>query len=207
MQPYEIFNLIRETSYITSGLEVDWKILIDKSDGIIRLLFEESNGKQDWITNLNFPVKPYKRQQNFFLVHRGFAKAWKSCNDEIMKAFIDAKMRFPLYKTQITGWSHGGGLAPLAAEDYQFRTGLKVDELITFGGPKIVFGFSSRKHFRESCRTIKNYGFTYDFVTWLPPFFLNLKTVIMDRKNCWKIWRVFQIVKYHCGYGNEIYYK
>lgn len=206
MTPDQIFNLIRTTTYNRSGLEIDWKIIVDEVDGVIRLLFQETNGKQDWKTNLDFPVKPYKRQQKCFFIHRGFAKAWKSCNDEIMKAFIDAKMRFPLYKTQISGWSHGGGLAPLAAEDFKFRTGVKVDELITFGAPKIIFGIGSLVYFRKVAKTIHNYCFAYDFITWVPPFYCNVKKTLLDKKNCWKMWRVFQIVKYHCGYGEKEYY-
>lgn len=207
MKPNEIFDLIRETEFNTSGLQVDWKVIVDKVDGVIRLLFEESSGKQDWKTNLNFPAKLYKRQKYFFHVHGGYGKAWKSCNDEVMKAFIDAKMRFPLYETQIAGWSYGGAMAVLAAEDYKYRTGLKVDELMTFGAPKPLYGFFSWLHFRKSVKESKQYTLTYDFVTWVPPLYSRINTVIVDKKNCWKLWRVFNIEKYHCSYGDETYYK
>ncbi|MCQ2577544.1 MAG: lipase family protein [Treponema sp.] len=206
MKPNEIFKLIQETSYNTSGKEVDWKIIVDEVDKVIRLIFQETTSKTDWITNFNFPVKIYKNQQHFFLVHRGYGKAWKSCNDEIVSAFLKAVEKFPDYKTQITGWSYGGGIAPFAAEDINFRTGKKIDEVMTFGAPRPLFGFFTKKHFKESAKKFIQYTFFYDFVTWLPFFYLRPNTKLMDKKNCWKVWRVFQTPKYHCAYGDEEYY-
>lgn len=28
----------------------------------------------------------------------------------------------------------------------------------------------------------------------------------IDKKNCWKLWRVFQTGKWHCAYGDAEYY-
>lgn len=206
MKPNEIFNLIRTVEYKTSGIEVDWKVIVDEVDGVIRLLFEETTSKTDWKTNFNFPAKLYKNQEHFFFVHRGYGEAWKSCNDEVMNEFIDAKMRFPLYKTQICGWSYGGAMAVLAAEDYFYRTGLQVGELITFGAPRPIFGFFSWLHFKKSVHEAKQYCLSYDFVSWVPFFYSRINTKIVDKKNCWKLWRVFGIEKYHCSYGDEKYY-
>lgn len=207
MKPNELFNLIQDVSYNTSGLDVDWKIIVDEVDHVIRLLFQETTSKTDWKTNLNFPAKLYKAQQYFFLIHRGYGKAWKSCNEEITKAFIETTKKFPEYKTQIAGWSYGGAIAPLAAEDLYFRTGKKINEVMTFGAPRPLFGCITKSHFKKSAEKYTQYAFTYDFVTWLPFLYYRPNTTILDVKNCWKMWRVFQIVKYHCDYGNEKYYK
>lgn len=207
MTPDKIFELIKSVKYNTSGLSVEWKILIDEVDGVIRLLFQESESKEDWKINFDFPAKVYKRQKTFFLVHGGYKKAWKSCNDEIIKALIDAKLRFPLYKVQVVGWSYGGAMALLAAEDYKFRSGIPVTEIMTFGAPKPLWGILTWRHFKKSALKINQYSLTYDLVSWLPPLYLRLNTKIVDKKNCWKLWRVFNVEKYHCSYGNEEYYK
>lgn len=207
MTPGKLFELIEDIEYHTSGLSVDWNVLVDEVDKTIRLVFQETTSKEDWKTNFSFPAKIYKEQEYIFLVHGGYGKAWKSCNDEVMESFIGATYDHPDYKTEITGWSYGGAMAVIAAEDYKYRTGKKVDELITFGAPKPIFGIISWIHFRKSVAKIKQYCLSYDFVSWLPPFFLRLNTKLVDKRNCWKLWRVFNIEKYHCSYGNEEYYR
>lgn len=206
MQPYEVFKMIRDVEYTTSGIDVDWTVKVDEVEKTVWLIFEESDGKQDWKTNLNFPAKLYKKQKHFFLLHRGYGKAWKSCNDEVMKAFITEVMKNPDYEIKVTGWSYGGAMALIAAEDFYFRTNIKVNELITFGAPRPLFGIITRHYFRKCAETFNQYSFSYDFVTWLPFFYSRANTRLMDKKNSWKLWRTFQTPKYHCSYGEKEYY-
>lgn len=50
--------------------------------------------------------------------------------------------------------------------------------------------------------------FKYDFVTWCVPlpFYMRCGNNIIDKKNCWKLWRVFHTGKWHCAYGDAEYY-
>lgn len=85
-------------------------------------MFQESRGVDDWITNFSFPVKPYKNQENKLLFHGGYVEAWKSANDRIMADLIGMSNCNPDYAVEISGWSLGGALAVIAAEDFYFRT-------------------------------------------------------------------------------------
>lgn len=70
-------------------------------------------------------------------VAKGWADAYKSANDLIMEKLISVLK--PDYNVEICGWSYGGAVALLAAEDFYFRTKIKPD-VITFGAPKPLFG-------------------------------------------------------------------
>lgn len=100
----------------------------------IRLMFEESCGKTDWKNNFNFPIKPYKCQENVLWYVRGWAKAYKSCNDEIMKMLLQAHNENPDYEIEICGWSYGGAMSLIAVEDFYYRYKIK-SIVTTFGAP------------------------------------------------------------------------
>ena len=172
MKPAQLFSLIKNTKheeYNESGDSVNWLIKIDHDEKVIRLMFEESNGKRDWLNNLNFPVKPYKKQENVLWVARGWRKAYKSCNDKIQQALIATISDYKNYGVEIIGWSYGGAMAILAAEDFHFRTKLK-PTLYTFGAPKPIFGKKSKQYVESCCGEIKQYANVNDCVVIMPPF-------------------------------------
>lgn len=207
MKPNELFELIENSSYVKTGNSVDYRIIVDEVDEEIRLLFQETTDSIDWKTNLNFPIKLFKKNNSLLFIHKGYGDAWNSCHNEVVNKFLKAKTEFPHYKTQIAGWSYGGAMALLAAEDIYFRSGVKVDEIVTFGAPRPLFGIFTWNHFRKCAKKVYQYCLSYDFVSWLPFFYLRINTKIVDKKNAWKLWRVFDIAKYHTSYGNENYYK
>lgn len=84
MKPNELFELIKNTTFIRTGDEVDYAVNVFPHEKRIRLIFEESNGKRDWINNFNFPIKPYKNQVNTLWYARGWVKAYKTANDETL---------------------------------------------------------------------------------------------------------------------------
>ncbi|MCQ2088178.1 MAG: lipase family protein [Bacilli bacterium] len=173
----------KKSDYKTAGIDVQYQIEIRPDERKVILIFSESNSNQDWKTNFNFPAKLYKNQKGDFLVHGGYVNAWKSCNDEIMNSFIESCKQLPEYTPLITGWSFGGAMSQLAAEDFYFRSGKKAD-VITFGSPKILYFKKSQKHFRASCNDIKQYTRINDFVTWNIPFpFVHFieKTMLKER--------------------------
>ena len=85
MRPEELFNLIKKTKFENVGDDVDFAVLVFPEENSVRLIFEESASKRDWQNNFNFPIKPYKNQQNTLWFARGWAKAYKSANDLIME--------------------------------------------------------------------------------------------------------------------------
>lgn len=169
MTDSELFLMIKDCkSYKTVGMDVDYCIIRSPNEKRIYLVFEETTSDLDWKINFTFPMKPYKNQSKIFFAHRGYVKAWKSCNDNIMEDFISSYLLADDFIPTIIGWSYGGAMAQLAAEDFFFRTGIKPD-LITFGSPKILYGLRTRKHFRNCTNVVKEYKQVNDFVTWCVP--------------------------------------
>ena len=75
MKPNELFNYlksIKHDEYITAGDDVQYLVRTFHDEKRIRLIFEESCGKTDWKNNFNFPIKPYKNQENVLCSGRFF---------------------------------------------------------------------------------------------------------------------------------------
>lgn len=202
-EPWRIFKEIIAGPWITSGLDVQWKVIT--AGGYPFLAFQGSTSKTDWKNNFTFFVKPYKNQKSEMLVHKGFAKAWKSCNDEVIDAFVGLTK---LLKKEpvIVGHSFGGAMAVLAGEDFFFRTGKK-PTVITFGAPKVVWGKKSFEHV-NNCVFAQQFAERNDIVPFCPP--------IPGYKHIseWKIgdgfnvFKLFNPGKYHQIYGeHEEYFK
>ena len=209
MKPYELYNLIKgikHTEYHTSGDDVQWIILVDSSEKVVRLIFEESAGKRDWQNNLNFPVKIYKKQKSCLKVARGWGDAYKSCNDEIMEELYKAYITKTDYQIDICGWSYGGAMSLLAAEDFYYRTGIKPN-VYTFGAPKPLFGSSTKKYVRSCICDIKQYAHVDDCVPLMPPLIGYTRIVtnyIGGKRN---LIELFKPDIYHCIYGNKELYE
>lgn len=209
MKPDELFNFIRYIpweEYITSGDNVQWVIKIDDAAKIIRLVFAETRDNDDWRNNFDFPVKPYKRQQSCMLVARGWGNAWKSCNDEVMRALLIAADIAPDYEIHICGWSFGGVMSVLAAEDFCFRTGRKAS-VYTFGSPKPFWGKRTRNYVRSCVADIRQWTHVNDIFPLMPPLpgYTRLVTDSVGGKRC-----AFKLLFpriYHCIYGEESLYK
>lgn len=210
MRPYDLFKIIKETDhhdYNESGDHVNWMIKVDDKEKVVRLIFEESNGKRDWLNNLTFPVKPYKKQENVLWVASGWCNAYKSCNDEVQNAFIKELYAHDDYSPEISGWSYGGAMAILASEDFYFRTKIK-PVVITFGAPKPIFGKQSWKHVLESVEAIYQYADVNDCITIMPPFpgYKHINKVKVGKRK----FNLIQWLKpkiYHTTYDDKDVYK
>ena len=203
MKDNELYKLIINTSYTKVGIDVDYAIL--KKEDATYLLFQETTTKIDWKINFQFWAKPYKNQKNPMLIHRGYVKAWKSCNDEIMNTTIKAVAENNHKPLIIAGWSYGGAMAILAMEDYFFRTGLK-PQVITFGGPKIIAPLAFRtKRYLKSCMDTKGkfYCHRSDIVPMIPPFYQALNKKKLGKCNL----KLFFTGRGHCVYGDGNLYR
>ena len=97
MKIYELFDILKNKKYWNeTGDKVNWDITTIKENGIIKifLMFQDSEGFEDWKNNLNYfstvYSKVYKNQYSKnLIVHKGFINAYKSSNDVIMKTLLD----------------------------------------------------------------------------------------------------------------------
>ena len=205
-RPWEVYEMIKTTKFTKSGDDVDWAVVIDEDFKHVWLVFEESTTKRDWRNNLKFPVKLYKNQESCIRAASGWGDAWKSCNDLIMDKFIAEVRAHPEFSPVICGWSYGGAMSLLAAEDFNFRT-MKMASVITFGAPKPLWGRKTRKYVRGCCSIVYQYANVNDCVTAMPPLpgYKRLVTNKCGGKfNLFK-W-LFKAGIYHCLYGDkEIY--
>lgn len=207
MKPSELYKKIQATTYTKSGDDVYWAIEINEQEQTIYLIFAPSNSKCDWVNNFSFPVKVYKRQQSKIRCAIGWRNTWKSCNDEIMSALLNyyTSKQYKDYKLIITGWSYGGAISLLAAEDWTWRTGYK-PEVITFGAPKPFWGSKSRKYLLHVLGEVKEYCHKSDIVTYCPPF-TGYKHVKKESIGKFNLFRLFNSYTWHCCYGDEDWYE
>jgi len=191
--------LKHKNDYKTAGDDVQYHIQIDTESRIILLCFEETISKFDWKVNLDFPSTVYKRQKSLMLVHRGYVKAWKSANDQIMNELLPICEENPDCQLIIGGWSYGGAMSLLAAEDFNFRTGKKAI-VVTYGAPKICYFYFTKKHFLKSILLCHQFVRINDFVTWCIPFpwVHHVRKSILEEKFSFK--ELFRTDITHCNY-------
>lgn len=201
MTQWDLFKLIQDTEYKTAGDDVDYQVTF--IEGRPALLFQESTTKRDWENNFNFPRKLYKKQERWLRVHRGFGQAWKSANDEIMAEFFKA-VEIADATPIIAGWSFGGAMAILAAEDFNYRY-KKWPEVVTFGAPKVAGDLWTASTI-YSCGNFIQYANVNDVVPLCPPLpgFHHINKV-----KCGRPFRLLQLFKpeiHHCNYGDLTIY-
>lgn len=144
--------------------ENDGSYCVKRSGDNLILLFEKSNGKNDWKNNFDFPAKPYRDMKNLWFCHRGFLKVWKSIEPHISSYIMDESVK----KIEIVGYSHGGAIAQLCYEYVKFNRP-DVDVIgVGFGSPRVLWGFA-RKAVKERFKGFYVIRNGKDIVTHLPP--------------------------------------
>ena len=119
----------------------DGDYCIETDGNTLYLLFEWSDGKQDWRNNLDFPVTPYRHMGEKWYCHRGFLRVWRGIRDEVEAQVASAILRHPgIREMRCIGYSHGAALALLATEDMVYRFGDKRVRGYGFGCPRVVWG-------------------------------------------------------------------
>lgn len=164
----KLFVQCLQVPYEKAGVSANYAL---KREGrTLYIFFQDSDGKNDWLRNLDFPVKAYKRMgKTAWFAHRGFLKTWKEVEPALAEEIADNR-----YQEIVTaGYSHGGALAALCLE-YVWYHRPDLRERISgygFGAPRVFWGIKSPslKKRWANFTVIRNVD---DFITHLPPAFL-----------------------------------
>ena len=158
----------------TAGEDTQYRIKFNEDTKEAIVAFYGSNSKSDWIADLSFWKKPYKRMSTTFYVHAGFLKRWKVARDTV----IDKLESLEPKSITVVGHSYGGAVALLCMEDCWFRfihsREGKEDSLkgkircITFGAPRIL-GIYNYKKIKERWEGTTEYFNGSDIITCVPP--------------------------------------
>lgn len=177
----ELFKRCLNAEYKHCGEGGDYAVEVDGNT--LYLLFECSDGLEDWRNNFDFftavckdiasPKLPYKEMKLRWRVHGGFLRVWKSIQDEVEADVAQAIADNPevAYITVI-GYSHGGALATLATEDMAYLYGDNYEvKGYGFGAPKVLWGIVPKEvqDRLAGYTTIRNIP---DLVTRVPPKWL-----------------------------------
>ncbi len=147
----------------------DTEYSIYEDDKVIRVAFQGSTSKLDWLQNFRFFKKPYRNMPSLFLVHSGFISKYKSVHKDIIPKIKDAVMLHG--KTvEIRGYSQGSALALLLHEDVVFHIGVHADTTV-FGCPR-VFSFMNHKELDLRMTGVLRVQNNNDIITKIPFIFL-----------------------------------
>ena len=156
--------------------EEDGDYLIKRDGDTLKLFFEWSDGLKDWISNLNFPVKPYKNMEHTWHCHRGFLKVWKAIEPYVADHINNPNVK----KIEVVGYSHGAAIALLCYEYCVFnRPDIEV-EGAGFGCPRVFWGFVP-KSVKDRFKNFKVVWNGKDIVCHVPPIlfgFRHISTVV-----------------------------
>jgi predicted lipase len=133
------------------------------------VVFAQTNNVIDWITNFLFRFKtmPYPASKGSKVkIHSGYVKGWMRLRNDIHERIKQSGKS----KVFITGYSMGGGVAPIAALDIQYNFGLSEDQItcVAMEGPRVFNLAGIRSYAKRVPDTIRTkYG--NDIVTKVPP--------------------------------------
>ena len=154
-------------------LTVDYTHLPDGLDyatewigSTLYLYLEHSDGREDWLKNLDFPSAAYLRDgKAAFHAHRGFLHAHRA-----LEPILREIAAHPPAAMRIVGYSHGGALAVLAHEYLFYHCPRLRPQLFSygFGTPRVLFG-GNRTEMRARFLNFTVVRNQNDIVTHLPP--------------------------------------
>lgn len=172
----ELYEKCLHAKYTHTDNGGDYAIEVEGNK--LYLLFEWSDGKEDWRNNFDFPARPYKRMDETWFCHRGFMRVWKAMRDEIeekVKAILTSTP--DIDKIICVGYSHGAALAVFATEDMVYLYGDTHSVAgYGFGGPRVLWGIVP-KAVKERLRNFTLIRNIPDIVTHVPPALFGFRHV------------------------------
>ena len=158
MTALELFREIRKGGYTHNWIGVDWKV----TDGC--MIFEESDGKADWMFNFLSALRiPGRLAGTWFIFPLGAWLMWRTIRKTVKRLVVSGQVK------EFAGYSQGAWFASYASA----MTGRRAR---TFGCPRLGKGeaylFSRVLHY-------KNDG---DVVTMVPPWAdIYGRVILLDR--------------------------
>ena len=163
-----LFKRCLDADYTHTAEGGDYAIEVEGDT--LYILFEWSDGAEDWKNNLDFPAKPYKRMTEIWFCHRGFLRVWKAMRDEIENRVAETlQQHTDISNITICGYSHGGAMALFATEDMAYLYGEEFNVSgYGFGAPRVLWGCVPKavRGRISAFETIRNIP---DLITHLPP--------------------------------------
>lgn len=165
-----LFKRCLTAKYISVGEGGDYAV--ELNGDTLSLLFECSDGREDWKNNFDFPAKPYKHMEHLWFCHRGFLKVWKAIELYLVPYIEDPKIR----SIEIVGYSHGAAIALLCYEYCIFHRPDVEVRGVGFGCPRVFWGFLPKcvKSRFENFKVVRN---GHDIVTHVPPALFGFRHV------------------------------
>ena len=161
MKPSELFARCTDIKYTKLDAGVD--VAVENSNGTLYIFFQDSDGRQDWKTNLDFPAEFYPLAGVY--AHRGFLRSWK-----IAEGYLSHTISSSSGSIVCAGYSLGGALA-LLCHGYIWHKKPELRHFCTgfgFGAPRVLWGHKNEKTERiwQSFTVVRNLD---DAITHLPP--------------------------------------
>ncbi len=150
----------------------DFAVTYDESTQTLYLLFQWSNGREDWQNNLAFRsvcVNPTAPKGERWYCHRGFLKVWRAMEKEILSATEWYLRRYDVKELICVGYSHGAALSLLATQRVTASYGDRIPVRgYGFGCPRVVKG-KLPPHIQQQLSHFTSVRNIPDLVTHLPP--------------------------------------
>ncbi|MBQ9780333.1 MAG: lipase family protein [Clostridia bacterium] len=169
--------------YIHTPKGGDYALEVDNAAEHVYLLFEWSDGREDWHNNLTFfarTANPDAPPKERWYCHRGFWKVWNAMKKQVIQEITEIDRQIRIRKITCIGYSHGAAISLLATEEITrcFPHIVHI-EGYGFGSPRVVWGTLPKSvNDRCSCfRTIRNVP---DVITHLPPAILGFRHVGLE---------------------------
>lgn len=202
MKQNELFTYLRNAKYNTIGADLQYRIEVDNENKVIRIMFQESSSKLDWIFNFYIPIS-FKNGK--YLFSKGWRVSWDSGKQLVLETIKNKILEHPDYKVEVCGYSFGGAIAQICGIEIYENFGIKSD-LTTFGSPKPLFGIISKLKAKRCFNSVNQYAHKNDIVTHCPPlpFYFSVKP---KRLGKFKFKELFNPLKWHQIYDDDEIYK